>query len=145
MDLPKLLLIPFLAGFSAQALKIIVYASRGKFSWRTITAYGGMPSSHTAFVISLLTVIGLGEGIAAPVFALAAVFAFLVIFDALSLRRYLGAHGRILNMLVKDLPDELEPKYPAHLREHLGHTPMEALVGGLYGFIVAFILFIVLP
>lgn len=145
MDIPKLLVIPFLAGISAQILKVIIFTLRGNFRWSKLTAYGGMPSSHTAFVIALLTVIGLAEGVDTASFAIAAAFAAVVIFDALSLRQKLAAHSHVLNLLVKDLPDDLEAKYPPHLREHIGHTPREALAGGLYGFIVAFLLFLFLP
>jgi acid phosphatase family membrane protein YuiD len=99
-----------------------------------------MPSGHSALVISLTTIIALTQGLESPIFALSFVLAILVIRDAVGLRQYLGEHGKILNMLVKDLDNDkvLEKHYP-HLLERIGHTPIQVLAGSALGFAVSII------
>lgn len=95
-----------------------------------------MPSSHTSFVVSVTTVVGRHEGIYSAAFAISLVFGLLIIRDAIGLRQFLSQHGRVLNMLIKDLPDEMEAKYPQKLAERMGHTPLQATIGGLIGLII---------
>jgi len=132
------LLIPVAAGLIAQIIKFFIKSNRQKFNFKGLTAYSGMPSGHSALVVSLLTIIGLTEGVDTPFFAIAFILATVVIRDALGIRRYLGEHGKILNILVRDLKDDnvLEQKYP-HLLERIGHTPLQVAVGGLIGFITS--------
>lgn len=115
MTWPYLIIIPLVAVAVAQVLKFIIASGRGEFRLRNLLAYGGMPSAHTALVVSLCTVLGLSEGINSSAFAVAVVFGLLIIRDAIGLRQYLSQHGRILNMLIKDLPDDIETKYPHYL------------------------------
>lgn len=145
MVIPKLLIIPLAAGLLTQAIKFIIEAVRGELRWSTLLEYGGMPSAHTAFVISLTTAIGLDSGIASPLFAASFIFSLLVIRDATGLRQFLGQHGRVLNMLIRELPDQEERKFPQNLAERLGHTPLQALVGGIIGLLTALALFAWLP
>ncbi|MDD5341055.1 MAG: divergent PAP2 family protein [Patescibacteria group bacterium] len=135
----KLLLAPILALIIAQLIKVIIDSAKGEFSWSNFNSYGGMPSSHSAIVAALATEVGLQTGWLSAAFALALIFAFITIRDAVGLRRYLGNHGKVLNMLIKDLPDYEEDKYP-HLEERLGHTYMQALAGILIGIIIALII-----
>ena len=104
-----------------------------------------MPSSHSAMIISLATIIGLELGLNSPLFGLAVILAIIIIRDALGLRRYLGQHGKILNILVKDLRNDqvLDEKYP-HLLENIGHTPAQVIAGSLIGFIISLIGFYIL-
>jgi len=97
-----------------------------------------MPSGHSAMVISLATITGLKTGWHSPIFAITVILAIIVIRDALGIRRYLGQHGKVLNILVKDLKDDkmLDEKYP-RLLERIGHTPAQVLVGALIGFLVS--------
>jgi acid phosphatase family membrane protein YuiD len=141
----QLLILPILAGIIAQVAKMFVRNNHIRFSPKNLVAYSGMPSGHSATVISLTTIVGLVEGLDSPIFALSFVFAVLVIRDAVGLRRYLGEHGRILNTLVKDLDDDkvLEKHYP-HLLERIGHTPLQVAVGGVIGFLVSLIGFLLL-
>jgi acid phosphatase family membrane protein YuiD len=96
-------------------------------------------------VISLATIIGLKEGFDSAIFAFSVVFAVIIIRDALGIRRYLGQHGRILNILVKDLKDDsvLDENYP-HLLEKIGHTPAQVLVGAIIGFLTSLIGYLIL-
>ena len=142
--IPKLILIPLIAGVGTQLIKFIIQAVHGEFSWSRLQEYGGMPSAHTAFVVSLSTVVGFHEGFDSAVFAATVIFSLLIIRDAIGLRQFLGQHGRILNMLIKDLPDEMEAKYPSRLVERMGHTPLQAVVGGLIGLVVATFLYPIL-
>ena len=104
-----------------------------------------MPSGHSAIIISLATIIGLEEGFSSSLFAVSVVMAIIVIRDALGIRRYLGEHGKTLNILVKDLGNDnvLEAKYP-HLLEHIGHTPLQVFIGSLMGLIISVIGYILL-
>jgi len=135
----KIVLIPFIALIVTQIIKVIIDSAKGKFSWRNFNNYGGMPSSHAAIVSALATEIGTEFGFGSVYFSLALVLAFLTIRDAVGLRRYLGNHGKILNMLIKDLPDYKENKYP-FLEERLGHTYLQALVGILIGIVIALLI-----
>lgn len=144
--LPKLLLIPVVTGFLAQAMKMVVETAQTKrFDLRTLNTYGGMPSSHTAFVVSLATVIGLSEGIFSPAFAIAAVVAVITIRDAIGFRWYLSEHAEILNKLIAELPSREKPKFPRHILERIGHRPSEAFAGGLIGIALSILLWLILP
>ncbi|MFA4833509.1 MAG: divergent PAP2 family protein [Patescibacteria group bacterium] len=134
----NVLLLPIISGIIAQSAKYFFKANRQKFSFKNILSYAGMPSGHSAMVVSLATIILLEFGLSSPVFALSFIFAVIVIRDATGIRRYLGQHGQTLNLLVKDLGEDqmLDKSYP-HLLEKIGHTPAQVLVGGLIGFFVS--------
>jgi hypothetical protein len=143
-----ILLSPLIAGAIAQVSKIFTGKDRRqKLGWKIIIAYSGMPSGHSAIVIALATATGLYDGFDSAVFAISLVLAMIVIRDAIGLRRYLGQHGKILNILVKDLEDDsvlTDPENYPHLLENIGHTPMQILVGGLIGFFVSVIGFLII-
>ena len=124
-------------------VKSLISSNKITFGFKNLTAYSGMPSGHSALTIALTTIVGLKEGLSSPLFAVCLVVTILIIRDALGIRRYLGQHGKILNLLVKDLDEDqlLDLKYP-HLLEQIGHTPAQVLVGGLIGFLVSLIGFI---
>jgi uncharacterized protein len=132
------IILPLFAAFVAQVGKMFIRSNHSSFSVKNIAAYSGMPSGHTALMTSLTTIIGLTQGFNSPIFALTFVMMILVIRDALGIRRYLGEHGKILNMLVKDLDNDevLEQHYP-QLLERVGHTPAQVLVGGVIGFLIS--------
>ncbi len=133
-----ILILPLISGLVAQTIKFFVKTNKQKFNIKNALAYAGMPSGHSAIVISLSTIAGLKLGWDSPIFAISIILAIIVIRDALGIRRYLGEHGRTLNILVKDLKDDevLEKKYP-HLLERIGHTPGQVLVGALIGFFIS--------
>jgi len=83
---------------------------------------------------SLATTAALTQGVASPYFAISFILAVLIIRDAIGLRRYLGQHAHMLNVMVKELKsdDVLEKPYP-HVLEKIGHTPIQVLVGGILG------------
>ncbi len=136
----KIIFLPILAGFIAQVIKFFIRSNNQRFKFRNILAYSGMPSGHSALVISLATITGLAEGLDSSSFAISLILAVIVIRDAIGIRRYLGEHGKILNILVEDLKDDrvLDERYP-HLLERIGHTPLQILAGSLIGFLVSII------
>jgi len=103
-----------------------------------------MPSGHSAITVSLTTIIGLGQGIYSPLFSLSLVLMLLTVRDAMGLRRYLGQQGAVINELVRDLDDDkfLDDKYP-HLKEAIGHSIAQVLVGSLIGFFISVIGFFI--
>jgi hypothetical protein len=139
-----ILLLPLLSGLVAQLIKFFLKSNKQEFNFKNILTYAGMPSGHSAMVVSLATIIALEQGFASPLFAVSFVFALIVIRDALGIRRYLGQHGKILNILVKDLRDDqvLDEKYP-HLLERIGHTPTQVLVGSFIGLLISLIGFFI--
>lgn len=141
----QIILLPALAGIIAQIFKFLINSNNLKVNLKNLTAYSGMPSGHSAIVISLATIVGLEEGWNSSLFAISAILALIVIRDALGIRQYLGQHGKTLNILVKDLDDDnvLEHKYP-HLLEKIGHTPIQVLVGSIIGLGVSIVGFIIL-
>ncbi|MDP3964209.1 MAG: divergent PAP2 family protein [bacterium] len=133
MDFPNILIASLTAGILTQLFKFVNEARHGKIKWNILNSYGGMPSAHTAFVAGLSTAVGISEGLASAEFAIAFILSLLIARDAIGFRRYLGTHGRVINMLTRELPDGEELKYPLQLRERIGHTPLEAAVGALVG------------
>lgn len=145
MIYPKLILIPLIVGLISFGLKIIIKAIKGTFTWELSSTYGGMPSIHTAFVVSLTTVVALYEGIFSAIFAVTAIFSLIIIRDAVGYRRYLGIHSQVLNNIIQELPHKERVKFPPRLQEQLGHTPWQALIGALIGFIISILLYIIIP
>ncbi len=143
--MPHILILPIIAGALAQIIKLFIKSNKQKFRLKSMLAYSGMPSGHSAITISLVTIVGLEEGLSSPLFAVSVILALIVIRDALGIRRYLGQHGRVLNILVKDLEDDklVDESYP-HLLENIGHTPAQVLAGSSLGFAVSLIGFFIL-
>lgn len=139
------ILAPIIAFIIAQGTKVLLRSFKKKVTWHDVFAYSDMPSGHTSVVVGIASIVGFKLGISSPIFAVAFVFATIVIVDAIGLRNYLGQHGKTLNVLVKDLKEDdfLDNSYPKQL-EKIGHTPLQVLVGGTIGFLtslVAWLLF----
>ena len=97
-----------------------------------------MPSSHSAVVTSLATLIGKYEGINTPIFALSVIFAFVVMYDATGIRRAAGKQAVLLNKLI-ETPGLTGMQVSERLVEVLGHTPVQVFVGALIGVIAGII------
>ncbi len=91
-----------------------------------------MPSSHSALVSGMAYAVGLSSGFGSPVFGLAVALASIVIYDATGIRRQAGKHAEVINAIVADLAAG-HPLKEEQLREVLGHTPLQALIGTLLG------------
>jgi len=137
-----ILLAPLISLLIVQVIKPFIKTNQRKLSLKSLMVYSGMPSGHSALIISLVTIIGLEEGVKSPLFAVSAILAIIVIRDALGARRYLEQHGHILNILVKDLEDDnvLEAKYP-RLLEKIGHTPLQVFIGSIIGLFVSVVIY----
>jgi acid phosphatase family membrane protein YuiD len=124
----------------AQAAKVILTSMRQRrLNLRVLAETGGMPSSHAAIVMGMTTAVGKYAGISSAAFAIALIFSFVVMYDAAGLRRAAGRQAAILNRLVEDLV-HMRGMQEQRLRELLGHTPIEVLVGALLGIVVGLIL-----
>jgi len=136
----KFLLAPLVAWAIAQAAKVILTSMRQRrLNLRVLAETGGMPSSHAAIVMGMTTAVGKYAGVSSAAFAIALIFSFVVMYDAAGLRRAAGRQAAILNRLVEDLV-HMRGMQEQRLRELLGHTPVEVLVGGLLGIVVGLIL-----
>jgi acid phosphatase family membrane protein YuiD len=136
----KYLLAPLVAWSIAQAAKVIYTSVRQKrLNLRVLAETGGMPSSHSAIVMGLTASVGKYSGLSSAAFAIALIFSFVVMYDAAGLRRAAGRQAEILNRLVEDLV-HMRGVQEQKLRELLGHTPVEVLVGAVLGIAVGMIL-----
>ncbi|MCI8587644.1 MAG: divergent PAP2 family protein, partial [Clostridia bacterium] len=106
-----------------------------KFNFKRIMGAGGMPSSHSAVVVALATMIGRYEGVQTSMFALSLIFAFVVMYDAAGVRRAAGKQATILNKIVQT-PGLSTLEVQEKLVEVLGHTPIQVFAGALIGLIV---------
>ena len=119
------------AWFLAQLIKVLFeVVLHHRLNWRTMVSSGGMPSSHSAFVCALAAGIAQLYGLDNPLFALAAGMAAVVMYDACNVRRAAGQHAKVLNELLESL-DQMTPE--GALKELLGHTPLQVLMGALLG------------
>lgn len=131
----KLIILSLTALFLAQFLKIpFGYISTKKIDFSRLFETGGMPSSHSAFVVSLTIGIGRMAGFNSPIFALSFVFASIVMYDAMGIRRAAGEHAKILNLILSN--DNKFTFDHKKLKELLGHTPFEVLGGLILGILI---------
>lgn len=135
----KIFMTTLSAWIIAQAIKVTSGVIREKrFDFRWFVGTGGMPSSHAAGASCLAASVGLAYGFDSTYFALAASFAIVVMFDAQGVRRASGRQARILNKVTEDIYWQGRIK-EGRLRELIGHTPIEVIVGGALGVIIAFL------
>ena len=126
----------------AQVLKTIIHAWFTKdFVAERLVGGGGMPSSHSATVCALVTATGMQYGPASYEFAMAAIFALVVMYDAIGVRQESGKQAQVLNDMIeifthmgKDLNIENQ------LKEFIGHTPLQVFCGAVLGIITAIII-----
>ena len=135
----KYIYVPFLLWFGIQAFKVIYdLVTTHKFNFKRILGAGGMPSSHSAVVVSLATLIGKNQGVDSPLFAVALILAFVVMYDAAGVRRAAGKQAKLLNKLI-ETPGLTTVQVSEKLVEVLGHTPLQVIVGALIGLVVGLI------
>ena len=140
--LPVVLLIAVIVQVSCQVFKMIYYSFRaGKLELRYLTATGGFPSAHSAFVTALTVSVGIRNGFLTDLFGMSAVFAVIVIYDAMRLRSAVERHAKLLNRLVA----KYYPEETAGLNEMIGHSPGEIaagiVIGGLLGAVFTLFVF----
>ena len=131
----KYLYIPFILWFCIQTFKVIYdLVTTKKFNFKRIMGAGGMPSSHSAVVTSLATLVGKYEGYDTTIFAVSVVFAMIVMYDAAGVRRAAGKQAHLLNKIV-ETPGLSGVEVQERLVEVLGHTPLQVIVGAVIGII----------
>ncbi len=128
------------AWLMAQIIKIIVNAVLNKnFDFRLLVSSGGMPSSHSALVCALAAAIARIEGVYSTYFALAGVLALVVMYDACNVRRAAGEQAKILNYIMEKWKDMTPSVVTRELKELLGHTPFQVIMGALLGIVVGIV------
>ena len=132
----KYIFVPLFMWFGIQFFKLIYDRFETK-EWHLgrFWGAGGMPSSHSAVVVSLATLIGKNVGFDSPLFALSAVFAFITMYDAAGVRRAAGKQAKLLNKIV-ETPGLTGIEVTEKLAEVLGHSPIQVFVGALIGIVV---------
>ena len=140
-----ILLAALTAWFIAQVLKVLIeFILLKRWNWALLFQAGGMPSSHSAMVSAAALSIGLYMGFDLPVFAVALILAMIVIYDATGIRREAGRQAVLINTIIEEIA---KGKLAQHkrLKEVLGHTPGEALMGTLLGLAISVIFWILFP
>lgn len=136
----KYIYVPLLVWFFIQLFKVIWdLVETRKFNFKRILGAGGMPSSHSAVVMCLSVMVGKEYGFGSSVFALALIFAIVVMYDAAGVRRAAGKQAALLNKIV-DTPGLSIPQVQERLVEVLGHTPTQVFVGAIIGIIVGLVI-----
>ena len=122
-----------IAWAAAQLSKpLIHYVHTRRVNLRYFVTAGGMPSTHSAVVVALATRVGIDTGLSSVPFALAAIFATVVMYDAAGVRRAVSLQARVLNRMLTEMI-EAQHFNEERLRELIGHTPFEVFVGALLG------------
>lgn len=138
------LICALLSWFIAQALKIPLYRIvEKKWDFKRFFGSGGMPSSHTALVISTAIMTGAIEGFDKPIFAVCFAMACIVMVDAAGVRRETGAQATVINQILRDVLVEGKPISDEQLKELVGHTPLEVLGGAVIAVITS-VLYLIL-
>lgn len=128
---------------AAQALKVILtLIIYRKLDFTRLTGSGGMPSSHSAFVVALTMAVGFTNGFNSVSFAICAVMSFVIMYDAAGVRRSAGQQAAILNKLVETWGKEDKSLTEKKLKELLGHTPVEVIAGAILGIIIAIVKYV---
>ncbi|MGD1851429.1 MAG: divergent PAP2 family protein [Cyanophyceae cyanobacterium] len=135
----QVLVVAFLACIVAQMSKVVVELVRSRtLNLRVLVESGGMPSSHSALVTALATGTGQVVGWESIEFAMATIFAVIVMYDATGVRQAAGKQAQVLNQIVAEFFDG-HAFGEEKLKELLGHTPVQVVVGGILGVIIAFV------
>ena len=135
----KYIYIPLLLWFFIQLYKVIYdLVTTKKLNFKRIIGAGGMPSSHSAIVTGLATLIGKYEGVDTPIFAVSLILALVVMYDACGVRRAAGKQAVVLNKII-DTPGLTGVQVRERLVEALGHTPKQVFVGAFIGIVVGLI------
>jgi len=126
----------------AQGLKVVTsLIVEKRLNFRRFLDTGSMPSSHSSSVTALATAIALTDGLSSSAFAIAAVLASVVMFDATGVRRAAGKQASVLNKIVDNIQHKDGIRLiEGNLKELLGHTPLEVIAGAVLGIIIALVM-----
>ena len=140
----QILTVSLLGWFIAQVLKTIInFILLGKFQLERMWGDGGMPSAHSATVTAMVIATARSEGIHSAIFAVAAVVAIITMHDAMGVRRETGIQAQVLNDMMKIFEDMGRSEISPHdkLKEFVGHTPLQVLMGALLGIFCGVIIY----
>ncbi len=139
------LLSAIIAWLLAQIIKVLgEYITLSRWNWVLLFQAGGMPSSHSAMVSAAALSIGLYVGFDQPVFAISSILAMIVIYDATGIRRETGRQAVLINTMIEDLAKGKLAQVD-RLKEVLGHTPGEAVLGTLLGLVISLLVWLLFP
>jgi acid phosphatase family membrane protein YuiD len=128
----KTITVPLIAWFIAQSLKVInVVLFEQKLDFTRFIGSGGMPSSHSSYIVSLATVVGKIQGVDSAQFGISVAVAVIVMYDAAGIRRAAGKQAKVLNKLI--FSQKGKEDFDENLKELLGHSPFEVIMGALLG------------
>ena len=135
----RFITVPALTWLLAQMAKLVFSLVKyKKLDFTRLYGTGGMPSSHTSYVVSLCTVIGKSTGVNSAAFGLSLAFALVVMSDAAGVRQAAGKQAKLLNTLMSThFPGEA---FNERLKELIGHKPLEVLIGAILGVLTGIIL-----
>lgn len=137
----KVLMIPLMVLLITQVFKTIYFSIKNrKIDLFTLITTGGLPSSHSALVSSLSTVVAKVNGITSTEFAITVILAMIVMYDASGIRKAAGEHAKILNEMLEE-KEYYNSKEYKKLKELLGHTKLEVFIGFLTGIILTIMIF----
>ena len=129
------------AWFLAQVIKVILdLILTRKFDWHRFVSSGGMPSSHSAFVMACTTAVARTEGLGSPLFGVCVVMAAVVMYDACNVRRSAGDTAKLVNQLLRHVEKLTAEDFADDLKIIMGHTPLQVLMGALLGVAVGILL-----
>lgn len=136
----RILLVAIAACLIAQAIKLIIdVVQNGKISVKVLTTSGGMPSAHSALVTALAAGVGEDLGFKSAEFAIATIFAIIVMYDAAGVRQAAGKQARILNQMVEELFSDDHKFNEEKLKELIGHTPVQVIAGSVLGVVISWL------
>jgi acid phosphatase family membrane protein YuiD len=134
----QVILVSFLCSFLAQSWKIVSKLfTTGLLDLRVMSKTGGMPSSHSATTMGMATSVGCIVGFDSVSFAIALCVAVIVMYDAAGVRRTVGLQAKVLNQMVTEIFSEHPHISGERIKEFLGHTPIEVVVGAAMGIVIA--------
>ena len=137
----KILIHAALGWCIAQILKVVVgYVKKGRITFTLLLSSGGNPSSHSATVTALATSAGYQYGFDSAMFAISFVLAFIVMYDAAGVRRAAGEQAKIINRMMRELDEGKTENMHNELKELIGHTPFQVIVGALLGICIPFVI-----
>lgn len=139
--IPYILTVSLSSGVISQTIKFALKVAKQKtFNWHQLDAYGGMPSSHSAFLFALCTAVGMYDGFYSSTFAITFVLSAIIIRDAFGLRMIMEEQGKVVVQITRALPKKID--FNEHddnnqIGHRVGHTIPEIIVGALIGITVA--------
>jgi acid phosphatase family membrane protein YuiD len=142
----EILILPLVAWAVSQTLKFVILLIKEKqLDFNHLVESGGMPSSHSAMVTTLATSVAITHGMGSAFFAIATIFALVVMYDSSGVRQSVGEQAVVLNRIIRELRQHRPmAEVERDLKELMGHTSFEVYIGGIIGLAIALLWYLVL-